>query len=237
MKLGFTTLALFMQPNDEIINLAKKHGFEMIEILGEGPFFERENPEYIDCGLDVRIHAATVDINIASLNRGIRNESVKQMIECGQYAEKIGAKTITVHPGIIGRNEPHLRKMALEFATESIGEIIDNTNVEISVENMPVRGKFLANTVEEIEMIQKTTGCSLTIDTGHGNTCGNLKEMLELKNISYCHLNDNDGVKDQHIALGEGTLDLSLLKKIDVGIIELNNFDNILKSKEVIENL
>ena len=237
MKLGFTTLALFMQPNDEIINLAKKHGFEMIEILGEGPFFERENPEYIDCGLDVRIHAATVDINIASLNRGIRNESVKQMIECGQYAEKIGAKTITVHPGIIGRNEPHLRKMALEFSTESIGEIIDNTNVEISVENMPVRGKFLANTVEEIEMIQKTTGCSLTIDTGHGNTCGNLKEMLELKNISYCHLNDNDGVKDQHIALGEGTLDLSLLKKIDVGIIELNNFDNILKSKEVIENL
>lgn len=237
MKLGFTTLALFMQPNSDIINLAKKHEFEMIEILGEGPFFERENPEYIDCGLDVRIHAATVDINIASLNRGIRSESVKQMIECGQYAEKIGAKTITVHPGIIGRNEPHLRSAALEFSIESVGKIIDNTNVEISVENMPVRGKFLANTVEEIEMIQQATGCSLTIDTGHGNTCGNLEEMLSLKNISYCHLNDNDGVKDQHITLGEGTLDLNLLKKIDIGIIELNNFDNILKSKKVIENL
>ena len=237
MKLGFTTLALFMQPNDDIINLAKKHGFEMIEILGEGPFFERENPEYIDCGLDVRIHAATVDINIASLNKGIRKESVKQMIQCGQYAETINANTITVHPGIIGRNEPHLRKWALEIAIESVGEIIDNTNVEISVENMPVRGKFLANTVEEIEMIQEATGCSLTIDTGHGNTCGNLEEMLSLKNISYCHLNDNDGVKDQHITLGEGTLDLNLLKKIDTAIIELNNFDNILKSKEVIENL
>ena len=237
MKLGFTTLALFMQPNSDIINLAKKHEFEMIEILGEGPFFERENPEYIDCGLDVRIHAATVDINIASLNKGIRKESVKQMIECGRYAEKIGAKTITVHPGIIGRNEPRLRNWALEIACESVGEIIDNTNVEISVENMPVRSKFLANTVEEIEMIQQQTGCSLTIDTGHGNTCGNLEEMLELKNISYCHLNDNDGVKDQHITLGDGTLDLNLLKKIDVGIIELNNFENILKSKEVIENL
>ena len=237
MKLGFTTLALFMQPNSDIINLAKKHEFEMIEILGEGPFFERENPEYKDCGLDVRIHAATVDINIASLNRGIRAESVKQMIQCGQYAEEIGAKTITVHPGIIGRNEPRLRNCALEFACESVGEIIDNTNVEISVENMPVRGKFLGNTVEEIEMIQEATGCSLTIDTGHGNTCGNLEEMLELKNISYCHLNDNDGVKDQHITLGEGTLDLNLLKKIDTAIIELNNFDNILKSKEVIDNL
>ncbi len=237
MKLGFTTLAVFMQPNNDIINLAKKHDFEIIEILGEGPFFEKDNMEFKDCGLDMRIHAATVDINIASLNRGIREESVRQMIQCGQYAESINANTITVHPGIIGRNEPRLRNWALEIAIESVGEIIDNTNVEISVENMPVRGKFLGNTVEEIEMIQEATGCSLTIDTGHGNTCGNLEEMLELKNISYCHLNDNDGKKDQHIALGDGTLDLNLLKKIDTAIIELNNFDNILKSKEVIDNL
>ena len=61
--------------------------------------------------------------------------------------------------------------------------------------------------------------------------------MLELKNISYCHLNDNNGIKDQHITLGEGTLDLELLKKVKKGIIELNNFDNILKSKKVIESL
>ena len=237
MKLGFTTLAVFMEPTPYIINLAKKHEFEIIEILAEDPLYEKDNSAFIDCGLDIRMHAATVDINIASINKGIRAESVKQMIHCGQYAEKIGANTITVHPGIIGRNEPHLRKWALEMSIESVGEIIDNTNVEISVENMPVRGKFLGNTVEEIEMIQEATGCSLTIDTGHGNTCGNIEEMLELKNISYCHLNDNDGVKDQHITLGEGTLDLNLLKKIDTAIIELNNFDNILKSKEVIDNL
>ncbi|WP_296805148.1 sugar phosphate isomerase/epimerase [uncultured Methanobrevibacter sp.] len=237
MKLGFTTLALFMEPTQDIINLAKKHEFEIIEILAEDPLYEKDNSPFIDSGLDIRMHAATVDINIASINKGIRAESVRQMIYCGQYAEKIGANTITVHPGIIGRNEPHLRKWALEMSIESVGEIMDNTNVEISVENMPVRQKFLGNTVEEIEMIQEATGCSLTIDTGHGNTCGNLEEMLSLKNISYCHLNDNDGVKDSHIPLGEGTLDLNLLKKIDTAIIELNNFDNILKSKEVIDNL
>jgi len=237
MKLGFTTLAVFMHPNSEIINLAKTHGFEIIEILGEQMIIDQDNSEFKDCGLDIRIHAATVDINIASLNEGIRKESVRQRIHAGQVAEEIGAKTITVHPGIIGRNEPHLREMAMELSIESYGEIIDNTNVEVSAENMPVRGKFLGNTVEEIERIQEATGCSLTIDTGHGNTCGNLEEMLSLKNISYCHLNDNDGVKDQHITLGEGTMDLNLLKKIDTAIIELNNFDNILKSKEVIENL
>ncbi|MFM5881772.1 sugar phosphate isomerase/epimerase family protein [Methanobrevibacter gottschalkii] len=237
MKLGFTTLALFMEDNNKIIELAKQHGFEIIEILGEDPFYEKDKGEFKNCGIDMRIHAATVDINIASLNKGIRTESIKQMIQCGHYAESINANTITLHPGIIGRNEPRLRKWALEIAVESIGKIIDNTNIEISIENMPIRGKFLGNKVEEIEMIQEETGCSLTIDTGHGNTCGNLEEMLNLKNISYCHLNDNNGVKDQHITLGEGTLDLNLLKKIDTAIIELNNFNNILKSKKVIENL
>ena len=93
------------------------------------------------------------------------------------------------------------------------------------------------NNVDELEMIQNETGCKLTIDTGHANTCNNLVEMLNLKNISYCHLNDNDGLHDQHITLGEGTLDLNLLKKIDNGVIELNNFENVLKSKTVINNL
>ena len=237
MKLGFTTLAVFMNENNEIIDLAQKHDFEIIEILGEDMILEKDNHEFRDCGLDIRIHSPTVDINIASLNKGIRKESIRQIINCAHIAEDLNASAITVHPGIIGRNEPHLREQAMLYSIESIGEIIDNSNVTISVENMPVRGKFLGNTVEEIERIQEETGCYLTIDTGHGNTCGNLEEMLNLKNISYCHLNDNDGKKDQHIALGDGTMDLKLLKKIDTAIIELNNFDNILKSQEVIRKL
>ena len=234
MELGFTTLALFMEDNNKIIEKAKSHDFVMIEILAEDPFYKKDKCEFKDCGLDVRMHAATVDINIASLNEGIRKESVRQMIFCAEYADKINAKTITLHPGIIGRNEPHLRKWAMELACESVGEIIDNSNVEISVENMPVREKFLANTVDELEEIQNQTGCMITIDTGHANTTHTLSEMLELKNISYCHLNDNNGVKDQHLPLGDGTLDLKQLKKVKKGIIELNNFDNILKSKKVI---
>ena len=58
---------------------------------------------------------------------------------------------------------------------------------------------------------------------------------MELKDITYCHLNDNNGIKDQHIPLGDGTLDLKLLKKVKRGIIELNDFNNVLKSKKVIE--
>ena len=237
MEIGFTTLAMFMDDNLEIIKAAHENNFEMIEILGESPFFKKENTmAFKDCGLEVSIHAPTVDINIASLNDGIRAESVKQMKECIDYAESINAHAMTVHLGKIGRNDPPLRKAAMDFACESVGELVDHAeNVIVSIENMPVRKAFLGNKIEELEFVQNETGCNLTIDVGHGNTTKNNEELLELKNITYCHLNDNDGVKDQHITLGEGTLDLELLKKVKKGIIELNNFDNILKSKKIIE--
>ena len=239
MKIGFTTLSMFMDDNLEIIKKAHEYNFEMIEILGESPFFKKDNiMAFKDCGLEVSIHAPTVDINIASLNDGIKAESVKQMKECIDYAESINAHAITVHAGKIGRNDPPLRKAALEFACESISELVDYAdNVIISVENMPIRQAFLGNKIEELEMFKSECGCNITIDVGHGNTTGNTEELLSLKDITYCHLNDNDGKKDSHIPLGEGTLDLELLKKVKKGIIELNNFDNILKSKKVIENI
>lgn len=187
--------------------------------------------------MEICIHAPTVDLNIASLNTGIRKESIKQMKDALNYGSKINATALTLHPGQIGRNEERIRKYALELAIESIGELVDYSDIIVSVENMPERFSFLGNKVEELERIQNETGCGLTVDVGHGNTCGNCEDFLDLKNISYCHLNDNNGIKDQHITLGEGTLDLNLLKKVDKGIIELNNFDNVLKSKEVIKNL
>ena len=52
--------------------------------------------------------------------------------------------------------------------------------------------------------------------------------------IVYYHLNDNNGEKDQHLTLGEGTFDLKLLDKVDNGIIELNNYQNILKSRQLL---
>ncbi len=47
MELGFTTLALFMHDHKEIIKLAKLHGFEIIEILGEDPFWEKDKFTFI----------------------------------------------------------------------------------------------------------------------------------------------------------------------------------------------
>ena len=102
---------------------------------------------------------------------------------------------------------------------------------------MPKRFNYLGNKIEEIEKIQESTGSKITIDTGHANTCKDCEEFFKLKNIEYFHINDNNGIKDQHLILGEGNLDLKLLNIIDKGIIELNTFEKIMKTKKVLTKL
>lgn len=247
MNLGFSTLSLFMKSFDEILKTAEDDGFNTIEFLCEGPYLPIYFLEYKSIlepfhsyDLNYYVHATTVDLNLASLNRGVRAESIRQTKECLDLGEAIGAKAITIHPGKVGRREERVRIAGLDYAQESIQDLVNYTedkNVKVSVENMPNRFSFLGNTIEEIENLSQTTGCSITIDLGHANTCSNPESFTNLKNIEYYHLNDNDGIKDQHKSIGDGTLDLNLIKKVKTGIIELNNYDNVLKSKKVIDSL
>lgn len=247
MKIGFSTLSLFMKPYSEMVDLAYKNEFDFFELLCDGPHngeYLLKNPDLIkplkECDLEICMHGPTVDLNIASLNSRIREVSKQLFIETVDLASAIEATTITIHPGQIGRNDPRLREYALDLACESISELVDyacDNGVIISVENMPERFSFLCNRVEELERISKETKSQVTIDIGHSNTSDNTDEFLKMDKISYCHLNDNNQDKDAHLPLGEGNTDLNVLKRIDRGIIELNNFDNILKSKKVIEEI
>jgi len=245
MKMGFSTLSLIMKSIDDMLEEATIRGFDSVEFLCEAhmhPRYLLKDKEKLEAfksyDLDVYIHGTTVDLNLASLNEGVRNESKIQSKECLELASEIGAKAVTTHPGKIGRRDDVLRKVALDFAIESIKELTDYADelgTKISIENMPERFSFLGNKVEELEKIREETNCSITIDLGHANTCSNPEEFTKIPGIIYYHLNDNNGIKDQHLPIGEGTLDLNLLKKVDNGIIELNKFDNVLKSKKVIE--
>ena len=247
MNIGFSTLALFMKPIDEMLNIAKKDKFNMVEVLTEGLY----SPEYLlknkkmlepfkSYDFDYYLHAPTVDLNLASINRGIRKESIRQTLRTLDLANEIGAKAITIHPGQIGRIEDRIRKMALKLTTTSIKECVEyaeGMETKVSVENMPGKPKFLCTKPEELTKIVEETNCSVTIDLGHANTCENTPEFLEIPNRAYCHLSDNNGIKDQHTILGKGTLDLNLLKQVQNGILELNNYQKVLESKKVLEKI
>lgn len=247
MRIGFSTLALFMSSLEHFLETASKDGFQLMEMLCEGPYWPRnmlmdknEFEIFNSYDISVFLHAPTIDLNPASLNPGIREETLKQLNETVDLAVEIGAEAITTHPGMIHRLEDKIRDLGMLYSIEILQEAnnyAEDRGIKFSVENMPNRYAYFCNTAEEHEFFVKESGSYATVDTGHANTSEDPASFFKMKKIIYYHLNDNDGKKDQHLTLGEGTFDLNLLNGVDNGIIELNNYENILKSRDILVSL
>jgi len=72
----------------------------------------------------VTIHGQHLDVNIASCNVGIREESIRQYMECLELARKLDVSVVTFHmgrqtPGFI-RSEEEILKYEVEFAEKAI---------------------------------------------------------------------------------------------------------------------
>ena len=99
MKIGFSTLALFMNSLEHFLETATNDGFQLMEMLCEGPYWPRnmmlmdkKELEIFDSyDISIFLHAPTIDLNPASLNPGIREETLKQLNETVDLAVEIGA--------------------------------------------------------------------------------------------------------------------------------------------------
>lgn len=96
MKIGFSTIALFMNSFDQFLEIASKDGFQLIEILCEGPYWPRNilsNKIALEVfnsyDIDIYIHSPTIDLNPASLNPGIREKTLKQLEETVNFGLKL----------------------------------------------------------------------------------------------------------------------------------------------------
>jgi sugar phosphate isomerase/epimerase len=241
--LGFSTLSIFMRPPASWASIAVEDDFNALEILCEGPMWPRHGlwqKEIGDIGrdgIDVYLHSPTVDLNPASINPGIREETLRQLKETADMAAAIGARYITTHPGIIHKPIPRIWDMCLEYALQTLAEASDyakSRGVVLSIENMPNKPTFLCTNAGELDMFRKRCSSGVTIDVGHAVTCPDPLSFMKLQHISYLHVNDNKGDKDTHLCPGDGILDLGMLKLHDHMIIELNDYNNVLRARDVI---
>jgi sugar phosphate isomerase/epimerase len=161
-------------------------------------------------------------VSIADLTESIREASLTEMFKSLEVAAEINALKVVLHPGHIGGLGVFVMETAMQFGQESLAAIIakaDHLGLCICLENMFPRLQSYFEPEHFEEILGQFADLKLTLDTGHANI-GNQdgSKILDFirhysHRIGHVHLSDNFGKRDDHLPLGEGTIDFDNVTK------------------------
>ncbi len=193
-------------------------GYSGWEIMADGNYrleepdnFRRISEVVDSTSLRVTVHAPYSDLNLASLNYPIWRESLRQICTCIEHAAPLTDR-VTFHPGYVspvGRMMPDKVWDLQKTALVEIGTCAEEYGVLACLENMINIREFLCRDPGEMfGMTGEIEGIGVTLDIGHANTTGHVREFLDhIGSVSHLHVHDNHGDRDEHLALGAGTID------------------------------
>jgi sugar phosphate isomerase/epimerase len=237
MKPGISSYCLIGRPLEEALDILSGIT-DLIEIMDEGLHFITDPAVFESYSQDLIIHAPYHGMNIASLFEAIRKASVEVMTDCFAVAAEIGAPVV-VHPGYYAW-EPEKEEADRQFKKSLV--VLRDTATDLSLtfwfENMGDMNFFNLRTPGDIGLIEDT---GLTLDTGHANLNHCLPGFLEAC-FSHMHLHDNNGRKDTHSTVGEGTIDFSpviaaLRRTGATSVFEVKDFDGVMRSRKALDRL
>ena len=246
MKIGASTLAGLKDKLEDSLEFIESLGLEYAEFLHQHPNEFVDKNIFENYNLKYSIHAPFMDVNIASLQKSSRLNSIEQIKSSIDLANKIDAEAVVVHPGLItflGRNfEDEVYKLANDSIKE-IGEYGEDLGVLITIENMPAFESMIYQNINDLNELLVSLDMSMTLDIGHANHAGYGPDEMYFDSIKHIHAHDNNGDDDSHLPLGEGNIDLKhFINTLEANnydgiyIIEVNDNDSIKKSYEYMKN-
>jgi len=193
-------------------------GYAGWEVVADGNY-RLDNPENFrkisdvlaSTKLKATVHAPYGDLNLATLNDPIYRESIRQITTCIERAADITDR-VTFHPGYmspVGKLVPQKIWGLQKAALQEIGKVAHDHGVLACLENMISVKEFLCRDAGElVGMTEGIEGIGMTFDFGHANTMGKVAEFLPIVGkANHIHIHDNHGERDEHLALGDGTID------------------------------
>ena len=192
-------------------------GYPGWEIVADGNYrldnpscFSKIEEVITSTSLGISVHAPYGDLNLATLNDPIWRESIRQICTCIKHASALTDR-VTIHPGYlspVGKLMPQKVWDLQKEALRQIGKCAQEYSVLACLENMIGVREFLCRSPEElIGMTEGIEGIGMTFDFGHANTVGELGNFLNhISQANHIHIHDNNGLSDEHLALGEGNI-------------------------------
>jgi len=237
MRLGVSSYCLIGRPLEESLTILSGIT-DLIEVMDEGHHFIADPAVFESYSEDFILHAPYHGMNIASLFEAIRKASVGVMIDCFAIAAEIGAPVV-MHPGYHAWDqEKEEADRQFQTSLHELHNAADDLSLTFWFENMADMNYFHLRTPEDIELLGDT---GLTLDTGHANLNHCLPGFLQTR-FSHMHIHDNDGRKDTHSAVGEGTIDFrpvvaALRRTGATAVLEVRDFEGVIRSKKVLEGM
>jgi len=238
--LGASTSCLGKGIEESILRLRE---FEVIE-LGANHCYEEgavETVERLREGYDLALllHGCFPPLrewfilNPASQEEETLTETRRLILAMIDLARRWEVPLVSVHPGFTAyptrpRGEdpgspdvPYA--VALRTAQESFRLFLEAAqgDVEVIAENLPYEPATMMRNPEEIAEFVEGLGMGLLLDVGHFHVSAcqmgfdfarGVKAVA--KYARELHLHDNDGGADEHLPLGEGTIDFGLLQGV-----------------------
>lgn len=215
----------------EGLRFAGEHGFEAFEIFAEFPQCvpdevtaeqRAEAREIVERhGMEIIVHAPFTSLNIASLNAGIRLESVRQQKAAIELCADLGGKVVVLHNGkyvfdqSFLERHPEAGELARRLNIESlkkIAEAAEKRGVTLALENIAFELDSIEKNPEDMLDIRDAAGGGslfFTLDIGHARLSGGVEKYISVlgEYVRHIHFTDNFGEHDDHVVIGEGSFD------------------------------
>lgn len=225
MYFGTTTMVFYSKPLEEAIAAISRCGFDYAELWMDQVW--REFPESpADAvramlhkhGVKATVHCPVMDVNIASPNVGIRNESINQLLDCIEFARQIDARLVVVHPGRrFSVKEPASEHWKTQV--EALGRAFDRAKqlgVTLALENMEI-DRAVASVTDYHDMLRVIDDCGIpdlkiTLDTAHMRDTQVILRFIDKLGPRIAHVHVSDATdKALHLRIGQGMLDLAAI--------------------------
>ena len=166
-------------------------------------------------GMGLVCHLPTF-VGTADLTESLRRASVAEMHASFLLAAELGAEKVVLHPSMVGGMGafvlPLVKQLAFDFLAEMVAAA-DKLGLLICLENMFPRNLLGVFPEDFAEIFQAFPALKLTLDSGHAHIDDSkgprLPQLVQQfgKRIGHLHFSDNKGRRDDHLALGQGTID------------------------------
>lgn len=242
----------------QALNQIAKCGFGAVEIWIHHLWKTGERPQVIakyaqELGLSISLHAASYDVNMTSVNAGIRKESLHQIKQSIETAAQLGAERVVVHPGHLSTGKGGVDECwnLMREALSKITKWSEKEGVVAGIEAMENTSKHVFVRPSDMMKLLGSGGkhIGLTMDIAHA--AGFMDplsfiDQIDIHQLVHVHLSDSTE-KLTHAPLGEGNIDIdSTLKVLDSkynglviveGYVPGKSFETVSRNARYLKNL